>query len=216
MTHLKDFVNLDEGIRNHIIEESKKIKIFLPFYEKALLFMEVRNIFPHNDFSQKRINMIGRNLAFTIFFAMHNLYEEGQIILRQIIDLIFVIIYGSNHVLELDEIDKGFKFRIGNIRTEVEAKLPSELKAKLQKLYRKLSCVVHGTVKDILSQVNSVRESWESPQKLGHWKNDFHLALELSLCLCKSWLQENYAKLDISVRSNLEDKFTDLKLLGIS
>lgn len=211
LTRFNDFISLEEGLRNHIKLNTHKLKEFFPFYEEAISFMVIRNILPNNDFTKKRIDMIGRDLALTIFFSMNDLYEEGQILLRQLMDLISIIIFGANHVLEIEDLDKGKLGQIGNIKTEIEKKLPQEIRSVFKTHYRKLSCVVHGTVKDILLEVSSVNENWENPGKVGHWKNDFTLTLDLLLCLCKSWLPQNYAKLDVAVRSNLENKFKFLK-----
>ncbi len=204
------FSEMIDSIRQHFLEDAYKLEDFILFYEKALLFMKIKEIFPNKLFVTNRINFIGRNLAFSIFFAMHHMYEEAQILLRQVLDIIFILLYGLNRALELDEIDRGKIDQIGSIRSEVERKLPQEFRDKLKKLYRKLSNVVHGTVKDILTNVVTLKEKWENPAKLGHWKHDFSLTLELALCLCKSWLPMQYARLDLLTRSKLEEQFPKL------
>ena len=213
MTHIKEFSELTEGIRSHLGNTTKNTEKFLPFYNEALLFMQLSKILPDNDFTQKRLAQIGRNLALTIYFAMHDMCEEAQILLRQVLDLIYIILYGANHILELNHLDEGKIDQIGNIRTDINRRLPSELKNPINRLYRKLSSVVHGTIRDILLQVATVKESWINPGKFGHWEHDFHLTLEYGICLCRSWLPQNYAKLDVSLRAELEKAFSSLSSL---
>jgi len=210
MSELRDFEQLVNGIKNQIVQKAIDLNDFISFYEKALIFMELRRILPENDFTKRRMNYVGRNLAMTIFFAMYNMYEEAQILLRQIIDLLYIILYGANHILDLPLLDEGKMDQVGNIRKDVNRKLPSDAESSLKRLYRKLSSVVHGTIRDILSQVNSVNEPWENPAKLGHWKHDFHETLDLLACLCRSWLPESYATLDIGLRAELEKTFPRL------
>ena len=211
MREIENFEFLITGIKGHLVKEIGGVEDYLEFDKEALKFMELKRILANTEFNTKRLAFIGRNLAFSIFFAVHDLYEEGQILLRQVLDLIYIIIYGANHILELDEIELGNVGQIGKIRTEVDRKLPVELKGKIKSHYRKLSCVVHGTVKDILSNVVSVNECWKNPGKLGHWKNDFHKTLEYGFCLCRTWFPMNYAKLDIALRMSLERLFPSLR-----
>lgn len=190
---------------------SGKVEEFLPFYEEALLFMDLSRILPDNKFTKNRLALIGRDLAISIYLAMHDMYEEAQFLLRQILDLVYIILYGANHHLELKLLDEGKIDLMRNIRDDVNKRFPAEIKTKLNSFYRKLSCVVHGTVKDILTQVVTVKENWENPGKLGHWQHDFHLTLHYSVCLYRCWLPHQYAKLDVSLRADLDKNFPKLK-----
>jgi len=211
LTNLDDFSTLILGIQNHLCKDVKSLDVYCQYYEEALDFMELVYILPKNEFTTKRMNLIGRNLALTIYFSIYNMCDEAQILLRQILDLIYIILYGANHVLELDLIDKGKIDLIGNIKSDINKRLPKkELRSYVNNLYRNLSCVVHGTVENILSQVAILSENWNSPNKFSHWKRNFHQTLEYSLCLSRSWFPNEYAMLDTSTRARFEKKYPSL------
>lgn len=100
----ENFTKLINGIQSKFTFNDKNSYEFFEFYEKSLTFMKLLYIVPQNDFTLKRINLIGRNLALSIYFCYQSFYEEAQMLLRQILDLSYMIIYGSNHILEIEEI----------------------------------------------------------------------------------------------------------------
>jgi hypothetical protein len=211
-----NFENLINGIKSQFTK-IEDIRQFEKYYTKGILFLKLRNLFPNDRFFSQRFDLIGRNLAFSIFLAIHHVYEEAEYLLRQILDLVYAILYGANHILEINTFEEfGIYELAGNLRSDVEKILNKQkaIKNKYKSLYPKLSNIVHGTYNNILSNIKSINESWEDQSKLASWKEKYLQTIDYSAVLIVLWMKNKYDSLDLVTKSRFDNEFSSLKLIN--
>lgn len=205
----RSFENLMKSIHSKLEVNENQLAEFNSLYGLALVYTNLKLFIPNNNFNRKRLNLISRNLALTIYFAMNGLYEEAQVLLRQILDQTFIIIYAENHKLDKKLLEKGQlgTKKLIKIKSNSLELLNSQLKSDINKLYSKLSNVVHGSSINILTDIISLEVSWFNQMKLGHWKNYFRKTLNLSIKIFHYCFNDSFNELDIEKRAILKENF---------